>query len=90
MADKLPALRDAFADASPLHQMFIDTLDELGGLDFMVGWAEENPNQFMEILIRLAPPVSSPTGSSAGGQVVNLNLHPGLAPGPLDGVVSEQ
>ena len=81
--DVFPAVREAFDAGSPMQRLFGAVLDELGGVEFVVTWAEENPDSFMRLLLAANPvPVSGP-GSPANTQI-NLNMHPGLAPGPLD------
>ena len=92
VTDFMPAIREAFKDSSPLHLMFIETLNGLGGMDFLEQWAEDNPTEYINILLRLAPlPVANPQQQGTSAPVYNLNLHSSLAPGPLDGTpVSEQ
>jgi hypothetical protein len=88
MTDHLPAIREQFKDANPLHKMLVDTLEHLGGIDFLANWAETNPGEYINILMRLAPPPQA-AGDGKGANVLNLNVHPSLAPGPLD-VVADQ
>lgn len=71
---------------SPIQRLLGETLNELGGVDFLVEWAEDYPDQFMRILLA-ANPALLPGGNS--GPTINLNLPPGCGPGPLD-VVSNQ
>ena len=76
-----PALADAFANGSPMQQMLGLVLNELGGTDAIVDWAEENMSDFMRLIMAVNPaPVQS--SGSAGG--THLHIHPALAAGPLD------
>ena len=78
--DNLPApLAAAFTSGTPMQQMLGQVLDELGGLDFVVNWAEECPGDFMRLLMAATP---SPTAGGSGG--THIHVHPALAPGPLD------
>ena len=86
------AIREHLQEGSPLQQLLGDVLDELGGIDFIVGWAEENPSEFMRILVAASGPTPTAPGTPGApnsSAVLNLHLHPALAPGPLD-VVSDQ
>lgn len=77
------AVREAFAAGSPMQQMFGAVLDELGGLDFVTNWAEDNPDSFMRLLMAANPaPIQNPHGG--GGSTINIQLPDALRPGPLD------
>lgn len=85
---KPPAtMEQANANSHPFHRMLGKTLLDLGGEDFIADWAEEHPSEFMRLMMATVPP-QQPAGSK-GSNAININLHPGLAPGPLD-VVSDQ
>lgn len=85
MTDKFPQIVAAFDAGSPMQRLLGNTLDRLGGMDFVQEWAEEYPSDFMRLLMAANPSVSGPP---AGGNQVNVNIHPSLTPGPLD-VVGE-
>ena len=87
-SSNLPApLVEAFENGTPMQQMLGRVLEEVGGMDFMVDFAEENPGEFMRMLMAANPP---PVQShKAGGGGIHIHVPPTLAPGPLD-VVSEQ
>ncbi len=90
LANNAPAtIREAFSNQHPLHRMLGEALERLGGIDFVVDWAEENPTDFMRIMLLLAPPPGAVTGGGGGGGV-HLHLHQDLKPGPLDGHIIEQ
>lgn len=71
--------------STPMQGLLAETLDRLGGMDFVQEWAEDNPNEFMRLLAAAFPAPQQPSG----GQTINLNMHPALAPGPLDIVVHD-
>jgi len=72
-------------EGTPMQQLFGQTFEELGGQDFFTDWAEENPGTFIQMMMSLMPQQHTPSGNTANV----INIHPGLAPGPLD-VVSDQ
>jgi hypothetical protein len=80
------AVREAFTAGSPMQRLLGAVYEELGGLDFVLGWAEDNPGDFMRMLMA-ANPVSMP-GQGNNASTLNLHVHPGLVPGPLDGAVT--
>lgn len=95
MSDNLPArlteqeILAPFMDGTPMQKLLGRTLDELGGLDFVVGWAEENPSDFMRLVMAANPPPQQSSHGGNGG--VHIHMPPGLGPGPLDITpVSEQ
>lgn len=87
MTDTLPATRveqevmQSFDAGSPLQRMFGETLRRVGGMDFLQEWAEDNPSDFVRILVAVNP---SAVQQPSGGNQVNVNIHPSLTPGPLD------
>ena len=86
-SDKLPAnVKEAFQQSHPLHQAFAEVWDELGGVNFLRDWAEDNPTAFIDIMLRLTPTPNAPLGGK--DNVMHMHLHPSLQPGPLD-VVGE-
>jgi len=85
MNSKLPAnpstdLIAAFEQGTPMQRLLGSTLERLGGLDFVEEWAEQNPSEFMRMLMAASP---QPAGGGSS-QTINLNMHPALAPGELD------
>ena len=84
-ADKnTKAVRNTFGGQHSLHGMFANTLEQVGGQDFINEWARNNPTLFMEMLLKLAPP-PTPAGSGGGGSNrLELHIHPGLQAGALD------
>ena len=81
-------LTTTLQEGTPLQRLFGDAFEELGGQDFFVQWAEDNPTAFIQMLIAQQPPAHQPNASNTANVI---NIHPGLAPGPLDEkVVSDQ
>ena len=55
----LPApLAEAFSNGTPMQQMLGQVLEELGGISFVVDWAEESPGEFMRLVMAATPPPS--------------------------------
>jgi hypothetical protein len=87
-ADPIQNLKQQYANdgGNPLGEIFIEVLDAVGGMDYLIEFAEDHPTQFIPILLRLMP-VASASSQSSGG--VHLHVHPSLQAGPLD-IVAEQ
>jgi hypothetical protein len=80
-------LTTTLKEGTPIQRLFGETFEQLGGQDFFTDWAEENPTMFIQMLIAQQPQHHAPAGNTANV----INIHPGLAPGPLDAkVVSDQ
>jgi len=77
---QLALVTDALKDNHPLHGLLADVLEELGGMEFVVTWAEENPTAFMQMIMASIPNHSAPSGDAK----LQLHIHPGLQAGPLD------
>lgn len=67
----------------PLHAHFAQAYENLGGLQYLEDFAEENPGQFLTMFLRLAPLPQQKGGGSTSGNV-QVHIHPALAAGPLD------
>jgi len=80
----MPSPIDAFQEGTPMQKLLGRTLEELGGLDFVVEWAENNPDGFMRLMLAVNPSPQTHGGGGVQGPVINLNLPQGLGPGPLD------
>ena len=80
---KPPAtMEEAFAGTHPLKQMLAKTLEDLGGQEFLNGWAEEYPTEYVRIMIGFMPDHTPAAQKQEPG--MHLHLHPGLQAGPLD------
>jgi hypothetical protein len=83
--DNLPAVQAereilaTFNAGTPMQRLMGLVLDECGGVNFLVNWAEEYPNEFVQVLM-----AANPTAAQSSSNTLNLNLHPSLSAGPLD------
>lgn len=71
-----------FREQHPLHAAFASVYERLGGEEFLLDWAEENPDKFFAMMAKMAP-AAPPKGQHGG---LHLHVHPTLAAGPLDEV----
>jgi hypothetical protein len=76
------ALRQKMAGQHPFHESLANVYEQMGGDDALLEWAEENPGQFFNLMMKASPPPQS--NAKGGGLSLTLALHPALAPGPLD------
>ncbi len=85
---KKQTLAETLANQHSLHGMLGEVFEELGGKDFLLDWAEENPDKFITHLMRLAPP-AIPKGQQGA---IHLHVHSDLQPSALDvaGVTIDQ
>ena len=83
----MPAIKKALNTGHPLHAMLAEVLEDLGGIDFITDWAEENPSAFMNILMSAVP--SMPNTGRTNTHHVHIAMPEGVKQGPLD-VVDEQ
>jgi hypothetical protein len=90
MPKNLPAtVAEELKEGSPMQRLLGETLEELGGVDFMVNWAEDYPGDFVRVLLAVSN--AGARNAPAAGNTNVINVHPALAPGPLDEkVVSNQ
>ena len=64
-----------------LHGVLANVFDSLGGEDFILEWAEDNPGPFIKLLFA-ATPTMQPVSGVQGD--VNLIVHHTLGPTSLD------
>lgn len=76
------AVFQSFQEGTAMQQMLGAVLKEVGGIEFVVEWAEDNPDKFMGMVMAANP---APMSGGGGGSL-NLVIHPALQAGPLDGV----
>ena len=86
---QLPALQDALSKAPVFYQILGEMLDELGGMDFLVDWAEQNPTAYVQMLMSASTPATHPGGGSGNSMHVHLEMPAGIKSSPLDGDVIE-
>ena len=82
---QLPALKDALSKAPIFHQMLGEILEELGGMDFLVDWAESNPTAYVQMLMAAATPPAHPGGGNSSALHLRLEMPAGIQASPLDG-----
>jgi len=83
------AIIEALREGGPMQKMLGGVFEELGGINFMTDWAEENPTEFVKLLMSQFPAVQHSHAGGSSSTNLNLVIHPALQPGPLD-VVSDQ
>lgn len=81
-------IKDQLANQHSLHGLMGEVFEDLGGKEFLMTWAEENPDKFINHLMKLAPP-AIPKGQQGS---IHLHVHNDLVPGALDvaGVTIDQ
>ena len=81
------AVVEALQGQHAIHGIFGEVFKEMGGKDFLLAWAEENPGKFITLLTKMTPSLT-PMNSVSGD--VHLHVHNTLAPSALDDIVSDQ
>lgn len=64
----------------PIHGLFGDVFDSVGGVDRLADWAEDNYGDFIRIFAKMAPapqPDNQP-------QQIQIQINNQLGPSPLD------
>ena len=77
----LKAIKAALGAQHAIHGMFADVLSDLGGKDFVLEYARDNPGRFLMMLVKMTPNLMPTTGFQGE---VNLHVHNDLAPSELD------
>ena len=72
----------AYTTAHPMFGIFAEVLEEVGGKTFIKEYAEDNPGQFIRVLVAMAPSVAPVTGMQGD---VNIHIHNQLGRTALDG-----
>jgi hypothetical protein len=80
LEERMVALRERMTAQHPLHGMFANVFENLGGEAALLEWAEDNPAQFFAMFTKLAP-AAIPKGTTGA---VHLHVHSDLAPTALD------
>ena len=79
-------VRQSLAAQHPIHDMFGEVFEELGGKEFLVDWARDNPGRFISIFTKMTPGLQ-PQAVHQGDVI--LHVHPALAPTELDVIDSQ-
>ena len=77
----LKQIKAALGAQHAIHGMFADVLHDLGGKDFVLEWARENPSRFLMMLTKMTPNLMPTTGMQGD---INLTVNPLLMPTALD------
>jgi hypothetical protein len=75
-------MKQALMKQHPIHGVFADVFDRLGGSDFLYGWAAENPDKFLNMFSRMTPSLSPSTGHHGD---IKITVNTAIARGALDG-----
>lgn len=65
----------------PIHGAFAHVFERLGGEEFLLTWAEDNPDKFLSMLTRMTPALAPGTGDVAERTVT---VHAALEESSLD------
>ena len=79
---RMLAVKKQLAAQNPIHSIFANVLEKMGGEPFIQEWAEDNPTAFVKTLVGMAPGLV-PTASLTGD--INIRIHNDLGASPLDG-----
>ena len=77
----LKALKAALGAQHAMHGMFADVLEELGGKEFILNYARQNPGRYLMMLVKMTPNLM-PTSGMQGD--INLTVNSNLLPTELD------
>jgi hypothetical protein len=72
-------LREQLEKQHAVHAVFGIAFDELGGVERLIDWAEDNYDKFIAIFSKMAP-----TKEGAGSGKIQIQINNRLGPGPLD------
>lgn len=79
-SDKQPSLPALMARHHPIHGLFGQAFEEVGGIKRLVQWADENFDDFVKIFARMAPPPQF----DISARQVNIQVNNALRRAPLD------
>lgn len=72
-------LRKAMVEQHPMHAVFGTAFEEIGGIERLCEWAEENYGDFVRIFSKMAP-----AGGGHGSGKVQIQINNQLGPSALD------
>ena len=73
-------IQQQLPEIHPIHGVFLQAFEELGGLERFVEWANENYTDYAKLFARIAP---RPQTEINTGEVI-ITVHPSLGPSALD------
>lgn len=71
----------AFHSQHPLHGLFFNVFEEIGGQEFLVDWAQKNPSKFITLFCKMSPTLM-PTSGMVGD--INIQINNSLERTALD------
>jgi hypothetical protein len=72
-------LREQLEKQHAVHAVFGIAFEEVGGVERLIDWAEDNYDKFIAIFSKMAP-----TKEGAGSGKIQIQINNRLGPGPLD------
>lgn len=72
-------LREQLEKQHAVHAVFGIAFEEVGGVERLIDWAEDNYDKFIAIFSKMAP-----TKEGAGSGKIQIQINNQLGPGPLD------
>lgn len=78
---RVKAIRVALEGQHAIHGIFGSVFEKLGGEDFLLDWAVDNPGRFITLLTKMTPGLQ-PTQGFQGD--LNLTVHESLGTTSLD------
>ena len=72
-------LKEQLEKQHAVHAVFGIAFEEVGGVERLIDWAEDNYDKFIAIFSKMAP-----TKEGAGSGKIQIQINNRLGPGPLD------
>ena len=72
-------LRKALVEQHPMHAVFGTAFEEIGGIERLVEWGQENYTEFIKIFGKMAP-----AGGGSGSGKTIIQIHNSLGASKLD------
>ncbi len=72
-------LQKALVEQHPLHAYFGTAFEEVGGIERLIEWANDNYDDFIKVFTRMMP-----TGGTHGSGKVQIQINNQLQPTKLD------
>jgi len=72
-------MRQQMTEQHPVHEAFLAAFENVGGIERLTGWAEDNYKDFVTIFARMAP-----TKGEGGSGRIQIQINNKLGPTALD------
>ena len=79
--DTVDQVRQALSIQHPVHSLFAEVFEEMGGKVFLKEWAEDNPGRFITLLTRMTPTMAPQSMTPTD---IKITINNQLGPTPLD------